>query len=421
MGYNKHKLWYIHGKAYDLEPFINSHPGGVPIMRMVQGLNCTELFETYHFKQKPAPELMSKFLVQVDPSDYTMEEKSKLLDTRFLFEEDGFYKDVKQRVQKYFIDKGISHRGTSFWKWLLAVQMTAIIVSMYYSFVVGSIFAAVLYGVIRGVTAVTSGHTLSHFSLFRGSANFWLFRLAAPIVLSNVEIWSTSHVISHHVYTLTTEDLQDNYPLKRIQPSMAWKPWHTFQHYYIWLVYSIGLPVWTFVDFLGSIPTIFTGKHEMRRFTMAQRIENFCVFGTNLFLTVYLPFAFHEFYHALLLTFLANAVASAIVVVQISVNHEVPDTMAKVPLDCKLDWGVHQVLTSHNYGVGSKFFLHLSGGLNLQVEHHLFPGMHYTHYFDIAPIVEKCCKDYNLPYNTSAHLWEAVQKHYEVLKFNSTK
>jgi hypothetical protein len=101
----KLQLWYIHGKAYDLVPWTQQHPGGAAILNMVKGLNSTELFETYHFRKKPPPELMAKYEVKIDPSTYTAEEKSKLLDERFYFEEDGFYADVKKRVQKHFQEK----------------------------------------------------------------------------------------------------------------------------------------------------------------------------------------------------------------------------------------------------------------------------------------------------------------------------
>jgi len=109
-----------------------------------------------------------------------------------------------------------------------------------------------------------------------------------------------------------------------------------------------------------------------------------------------------------------------IVVLQITVNHEVTDTMSRLP-DEKIDWGVHQVLTSHNYSCTSPLWLHLSGGLNMQVEHHLFPSVHYVHYHAIAEIVKKACAEYSLPYSTSTHIMQALHKHYNVLKINSTK
>jgi len=104
-------------------------------------------------------------------------------------------------------------------------------------------------------------------------------------------------------------------------------------------------------------------------------------------------------------------------VIQIAVNHEVPECMSKTdPENKKIDWGTHQVLTSHDFGVTSAFALHFSGGLNMQIEHHLFPSCHYTHYTALAEIVQQACKEFNLPYNNSKHLLEAVSKHYKLLK-----
>jgi len=340
---------------------------------------------------------------------------------RFLFEEKGFYKTMKQRVREHFESKkNYEVKGGKWWQMAAVLECIALIFILPYPvFVLGNIQVALFYAFLKGFTAITTGHALSHFSLFFGSKNTELFRYCAPFVLSNVDIWSTSHIISHHVLTLTPKDLQDNYPLKRVQPALPHKPWHRFQHYYIWPVYLLGLPLWTLVDLVGCIPTLFTGKHEMRYFTIAQRIENLLQFSFNVFLSILLPFLMMEFYHALAIFLLTSAISSILVVVQISVNHEVPDTMNKLP-EGKIDWGIHQVLTSHNYGVDSPLSLHMSGGLNMQIEHHLFPGIHYRFYQEIAPIVKKTCEEFGIPYNTSTDIFDAVRKHYQVLKINST-
>jgi len=420
MVFDKKKFWYIHGQAYDLTNFLPHHPGGRDPLLMGQGLNCTELFETYHFKNRPSEELLKKYRVKVDMSQYTDEEKEDLFAERFLFEEKGFYKTMKQRVREHFESKkNYEIKGGPWWQLAAFVEMIALVFMPYPVFVLGSIQWALFYGFLKGFTAITTGHALSHFSLFFGAKNVRLFRYFAPFVLSNVEIWSTSHIISHHVLTLTTKDLQDNYPLKRIQPAFPHKPWHRFQHYYIWPVYLLGLPLWTLVDLVGTIPTLFTGKHEMRYFTIPQRIENMLQFAFNVFLSILLPFYMLEFYHALGIFLITSAISSLLVVLQISVNHEVPETMNKLP-EGKIDWGIHQVLTSHNYGVDSFLSLHMSGGLNMQIEHHLFPGVHYRYYQEIAPIVKKTCEEYGLPYNTSTDIFDAIRKHYQILKINST-
>lgn len=262
---------------------------------------------------------------------------------------------------------------------------------------------------------------MSHFSLFsKPSLNTFVFRTCSPFVLSAHNIWSTSHIISHHVHTLTHDDLQDNYPVKRVQPSLPFMWFHRFQHVYIWVVYLFGLPLWTLADFFASLPTLFTGKHHMKHLGIFERLENTIGLTLNLFITILLPFFFLPFPHALLVCLCSNIPASLMTVIQIAVNHEVPETQNKVdPKNVRIDWGVHQVLTSHNFGVNSKLALHMSGGLNMQIEHHLFPSVHYTHFHAIAPIVQQTCREFGLPYNTSSSIFEAVKKHYLLLKANS--
>jgi fatty acid desaturase len=80
---------------------------------------------------------------------------------------------------------------------------------IYPSLILGNIAAALLHGFVKGLLAVTAGHQMSHFALFsRIPLNTFIFRVCSPLVLSTHNIWSTSHVISHHIHTLTPDDLQ---------------------------------------------------------------------------------------------------------------------------------------------------------------------------------------------------------------------
>jgi len=80
------------------------------------------------------------------------------------------------------------------------------------------------------------------------------------------------------------------------------------------------------------------------------------------------------------------------------------------------DWGVHQVLSSHNYATDSLLALHLSGGLNLQIEHHLFPPVHYHHYPALSKIVRETCKEFGIPYVTSDSFLDALRRHNDLMK-----
>jgi len=412
---NKMKgLWVVDGQVYDLNDFVKRHPGGSAAIGLGKGIDCTELFKTYHLMRSPPESILSKYrLPNTENFDYGQ--------SKYLFEKDGFLMTVRQRVREYFNNNNLNSKGPIGYQ-IVAVLSIFLIMGLYYpAYIMGSLIASFALGIVKGITAVTAGHSMSHFSLFtKPWLNSFVFRACSPLVLSTHQIWSTSHIVSHHVHTLTQEDLQDNYPVKRVQPSMPFKWFHRYQHFYIWLVYILGLPIWTLADFFESIPVLFTGRHVMRQFTIFQRLENTLSLGTNIFLTLLLPFFFLPFGWALLVFLCSNVPASLMLVIQIAVNHEVPDTMSKTdPNNEKIDWGSHQVLTSHNFGVDSKFALHMSGGLNMQVEHHLFPSVHYTHYPAISQIVQQACKEFNLPYNTSKNIFEAVYKHYLLLKMNS--
>jgi linoleoyl-CoA desaturase len=164
--------------------------------------------------------------------------------------------------------------------------------------------------------------------------------------------------------------------------------------------------------------SLFTGVHATARFSMAQRLENVAVIGVNIVFSIALPFFFLPFRQALLVCLLVNVPSSLLLVIQIAVNHEVPETQGNVVEGEPIDWGAHQVLTSHNYSVSSSAALHFSGGLNMQIEHHLFPSVHYSHYPALSRLVREACVEFGLPYHTSTSIWQAMAKHYRVLRLH---
>lgn len=78
----KKRYWYIHGQAYDLQNFINQHPGGRDALLMSRGLNCTGLFETYHFKNRPPDALLAKYRVAIDTNTFSEAERKELLEDK---------------------------------------------------------------------------------------------------------------------------------------------------------------------------------------------------------------------------------------------------------------------------------------------------------------------------------------------------
>lgn len=409
------ELWFIEGEAYDFGLFAERHPGGREALRLARGTNCTELFRSHHLLGGPSKAFLSRHRVDVDRADPAMVEH--LGAGAFTFSEEGFYKTIARRAREYFRQTKASTSASRGWQLLALVAIATTIALIVPAFVMGSLWAAAALGLMRGVTAVGPGHGMSHFSVFpRGNWNSTFFRLTSPFLASSWTIWTNSHVRSHHVATLTASDLQDNYPLKRVRSELRHRFWHRAQHWYIWPIYLFALPLWALQDFLESVLSLF---QRSSRFAWRRRMENVAAIGLNLTVFYVVPAVCLDVTTALGVILLSTVLASPIVVLQIVVNHEVPETTAATPTGKTIDWGAHQVLTSHNFAVGSRLALHLSGGLNMQVEHHLFPSVHYRHYPALSQIVRDACVEFGLPYHTSAHLWEAIGKHHAVLRMNS--
>jgi len=80
------------------------------------------------------------------------------------------------------------------------------------------------------------------------------------------------------------------------------------------------------------------------------------------------------------------------------------------------NWAIHQILTTTNFSPSSKFFSWCVGGLNYQIEHHLFPNICHVHYKKISAIVKETAREFNLPYHSQKHFASAMWNHFKMLK-----
>jgi len=271
--------------------------------------------------------------------------------------------------------------------------------------------------------SVCLGHSASHNSFSRnGKINEYVTYMTAIFGTSTPDIWNLTHNLSHHLELATLKDVQTIYLWKRSTPLTKIYFWiQKYQHIYVWFVYIFAVIFWTLQDLLDSLKELFiTRRNRLGLLT------NYSTQFSNIgFLLIQIFW--------ILLPFLSNGVnlksisafiivyfsMSFVLVFEIVVNHEIPevvDAIKETHAALPMDWGVYQVLTSHNFSSNSLFWLHLSGGLNMQIEHHLFPTIHYIHYPAIRKIILDACKEFNIPYHESNNLIEGLVKHYTVLK-----
>jgi len=97
-----------------------------------------------------------------------------------------------------------------------------------------------------------------------------------------------------------------------------------------------------------------------------------------------------------------------------AVSHNTEETDYNLPVD--YDWAKTQIQTSANWSVNTKLWWIISGGLNYQIEHHLFPGVCHVHYPAISKIIQEICKEYKLPYNAYPTFTSIYSNHIRTLQ-----
>jgi len=127
-------------------------------------------------------------------------------------------------------------------------------------------------------------------------------------------------------------------------------------------------------------------------------------------------FVLPTFTSALCMSLFTNITSSLIFSLQFVVNHEVDEIYEDGPQEKPIDWGAYQVISSTSFAPDSYLSTEFAGGLNTQIEHHLFPGVYYGHYVALHNVVKKVCNDFGLVYNERPTLWQALKGHYNLLK-----
>ena len=139
-----------------------------------------------------------------------------------------------------------------------------------------------------------------------------------------------------------------------------------------------------------------------------------------LFIAIGLPLMLTEFswWQVLLGYIIMHCTGGLIMAMVFQLAHLVEATEQPLPQNGSIDneWAIHQLETTANFSRGNKFINWFSGGLNYQIEHHLFPNICHIHYCKISHIVERTAKEFGLPYNVNPSLVQAIASHARLMK-----
>jgi len=345
--------------------------------------------------------------------------------------EDSFYDTVKQRVEEYFRTNNISRYANTAMK-----VKTAVMLSLYFApyFLMVSGFATPLwlfYGtwLLMGLGIVGIGTSVMHDSN-HGSysenkhVNNFLGNIL-NILGGYSRNWRIQHNILHHTYT-NLEGLDEDIDagiLLRMTPHKPRYRFHRFQHIYAWFLYMIMNLFWVTVkDFRQLLRYDKEGLLKKEKVTLKKAITELSllkVLYVAYILVLPMMFSGVAWYHVVF-GFIGMHMMAGLGLACIFQPAHVMETSTfpDPPPTRKMEdsWAVHQVLNTTNFSPDSTLTAWFIGGLNYQIEHHLFPHICHIHYPKIAPIVAQTAREYNLPYNVQKTFAHALWEHGKMLR-----
>lgn len=350
---------------------------------------------------------------------------------RFASTQRDFVSTLNKRVTEYFNKNNIARHGN--------IQMAIKTIVMFLLYFVPytllltntitSVFGLVSMVVIMALGLAGIGlsvmHDANHGAYTKSKRINNLIGYSLNLVGANAFNWKVQHNVLHHTYTNVHEEDEDISPrgALRLTPHSDWRKMHKYQFVYAWLLYGLMTIVWLFYkDFSRLFKYQRNGMVKAQNASPAK--EWAILLGTKLFYVTYifvLPLALTSLFwwQVVMGVLVMHYIAGFILAIIFQPAHVIEGTAFPMPNETRTlenNWAVHQLMTTTNFGNKSKWFSWYVGGLNFQIEHHLFPNICHVHYSKIASIVKSTAHEFGLPYKSSRTFFQALVGHARLLK-----
>jgi len=373
----------VSGKYYDVSEFVALHPGGSLVLLQSMGTDVTASFKSHHLSNM-AEYTLQKYEVK-PPEDSALQIK----DLGYSFSSTGFFETLKQRVAAEVPSAERMYAGPMY------VAKLVVVILIFFSTWLLLLFPGaapslwtdanftvsfLLLGVVNAcVRCVITGY--GHECVHGHCLNVLTSDLFDWMMLYPSSYWHSEHATRHHPHCKRGEedlDPDETLPGLRMGEFTMWEAYHVPQ---VITQFLIGLlaPFANFVD-----------HHLIRRRMPWRGVLYFVAFH-------FAPFLFLPMRHATMVWMIGAGLGSWITVSAFHVSH-INEDCAKRQFTVGDDWGEHQLRTSANFIGRWQYFMQLTGMLEMQIEHHLFPCLSYPNQHRIRPIVKRTAEEFGLPY-----------------------
>ena len=339
-----------------------------------------------------------------------------------------FLATTRLRVDQYFKESGQSRNANGSMWIKTAVFLTGF--ALLYGLIISNIFSAwAMLGLAMGLGVFSAFvgfnvcHDAIHGSFSADKKTNKFFGLFFNLLGASPYVWSITHNVVHHTYTNIPghdEDIDVAPGLIRISGDEPVNKAQRYQHLYAFPLYGLASLSWALRKDYKKFFQAKVGQ-QVNNHPRAEYFNLFFYKAVYYFLFIALPLLVLDItWWQFIIGFLALQFAQGFTMgLVFQLAHVVEGTDFPMPNDdgnIEEAWAEHQMRTTANFATHNRFAAFFLGGLNRQIEHHLFPKICHIHYGAIGKIVKQTALEFNIPYNENPTFTSALRSHYRMLK-----
>eukprot|EP00801_Mesodinium_rubrum_P003938 Mrub_03939.p1 GENE.Mrub_03939~~Mrub_03939.p1 ORF type:complete len:431 (+),score=35.68 Mrub_03939:66-1295(+) len=374
----------IDGHYYDLSSF--DHPGGNLIINQSRGEDVTAAFYSHHFTDTSIKVLNNYY---IDPENIS----GAISQTNYSFEPNGFYMTLKNRVLNHLGGagkKGIRKPPTIMYTlWVYSVILLYIL-SWVYNCTHPLYWPSLACCAISRMVLTGIGHEAIH-----GRLQHQLWYLFDAMLLFPSDFWHYEHCLAHHPHCKRYDlDPDETLLILRMNHLTQYSPW----------LHPLQLVLQLVASFFVGI-AMYIEHHVICNKDLL--MATFTIFITQFVCVFTHPMGYVD---GLWVHFYVVCLSNALTLHAFHLSHiNYENSAVKYEYRDGVDWGEHQVRTTSNWKAWQ--WLSVTGMLELQIEHHLFPSLTYAQQNDISGIVKQTAAEFGLPYHEYPSMFHGIFGH----------
>ena len=351
-------------------------------------------------------------------------EKGTTLPPRFGTSAPLFFKRLREVTDAYFKENGIRPTG-DLRLYLKTVILAIALVGLYVVlvfFTPASVWVSLGLCALLGLTVASIGFNVMHDGAHGSySRRKWVNEMmghSLNLLGGSVYMWKLKHNVNHHTFT-NIEGMDDDIDIKpwvRVHAGQPKHWFHRFQHIYGLLLYGSTYLFWIFYN---DLKKYFTGMIAENTPMKPMSVKEHIIFWVSKVFYIAVFIGLPMYFAGVIPTIVGYSVmvfvTGLVIAVVFQLAHVVEDTdfvpKGESGQHIEAEWAVHQVATTVNFATHNRVWNWLFGGLNFQVEHHLFPRVSHVHYPALNERLKAVCAEFGVQYREFPSLRSALWSH----------